>query len=227
MGLHKKLSFHATNVREKEAIEKYFPGSRILIANNLPKIDQLEYISCDKITGTVKCIFIARIVPIKNLLFLLDILEKVKAMVELTIIGPIEDHAYWEECKKKITQLPTNISVKNIGTKQNDQLTAILQEHHLFILPTTGENFGHSIFEAMLSGRPVLISDQTPWLQLKKAKAGWDLPLNNSNEFIKVIEQSAAWNQQQFDEYGEAAWEYAHQFIINPNLIEGYHKLFA
>lgn len=227
MGLHKKLSFHATNVREKEAIEKYFPGSRILIANNLPKIDQLEYISCDKITGTVKCIFIARIVPIKNLLFLLDILEKVKAMVELTIIGPIEDHAYWEECKKKITQLPTNISVENIGTKQNDQLIAILQEHHLFILPTTGENFGHSIFEAMLSGRPVLISDQTPWLQLKKAKAGWDLPLNNSNEFIKVIEQSAAWNQQQFDEYGEAAWEYAHQFIINPNLIEGYHKLFA
>jgi len=227
LGVHKRVLFHATNDREAAAIKKYFPGSEIIIANNLPKIDQPQYVSCNKTKGIIKCIFIARIVPIKNLLYLLNCLEKVKATVELTIIGPVEDHMYWEECKKKMAQLPANISIENMGTKQNDQLTAILQQHHLFILPTTGENFGHSIFEAMLAGRPVLISDQTPWLQLNKMNAGWDLPLNDPNGFVKAIEESAGWDQQQFDEHAKASWQYAHQFITNPNLIKEYHQLFA
>jgi glycosyltransferase involved in cell wall biosynthesis len=226
MGIHKKILFHATNNREKEAIQEYFPGSEIIVANNLPKINQTKYVSSNKIKGVIKCIFIARIVPIKNLLFLLNVLEKVKATVELTVVGPLEDNTYWEDCEKKISQLPGNISVENIGTRQNDQLTAILQQHHLFILPTTGENFGHAIFEAMLAGRPVLISDQTPWLQLETKKAGWDLPLSNHQLFINAIEESAEWDQQQFDDHAKAAWEYAHQFITNPSLIEEYYKLF-
>jgi glycosyltransferase involved in cell wall biosynthesis len=227
MRVYKKVLFHATNSREKEAIEKYFPGSQVIIANNLPKIDQKQYISCEKIAGKIKCVFIARIVAIKNLLFLLSALEKVKAIVELTIIGPQEDEVYWEECKKRIEQLPDNISVEYAGTKQNSELSLILQQHHLFILPTTGENFGHSIFEALSAGRPVLISDQTPWLGLNSKKAGWDLPLNNISEFSKVIEESAGWDQHQFDEYGRGAWQYAHQFITNPDLIKEYHNLFA
>jgi glycosyltransferase involved in cell wall biosynthesis len=227
LGIHKRVLFHATNKREKEAILNYFPGSEVVIANNLPKINQPAYVSCAKVTGTIKCVFIARIVPIKNLLFLLNVLEKMKAKIELSIIGPIEDQAYWDECKKKITQLPDNISVENLGTKQNSQLTAILQQHHLFILPTTGENFGHAIFEAISVGRPVLISDQTPWLQLNKEKAGWDLPLSEPNSFVAAIETAAAWDQQQFDEYARGAWQYAHNFITNPNLIGEYHQLFA
>jgi glycosyltransferase involved in cell wall biosynthesis len=227
LGIHKRVLFHATNIREKEAILDYFPGSEVIIANNLPKIDQPAFISCDKIQGTIKCVFIARIVPIKNLLFLLNVLEKVKAKVALTIVGPVEDQAYWDECQKKIAQLPANISTENLGTKQNDQLTAILQQHHLFILPTTGENFGHAIFEAISAGRPVLISDQTPWLQLNKEKAGWDLPLSNPDFFVDAIETAAAWNQEQFDEYAKGAWQYAHNFITNPNLIGEYHQLFA
>jgi len=227
MGIHKKVLFHATNEREKKAIQHYFPGSEIIIADNLPNLNQPAFASCIKLTGEAKCIFISRVVPIKNILFLLEALEKVKASVELTIIGPVEDESYWDQCKKKIKQLPANIKVEYCGTKKNEELFIILQQHHLFVLPTTGENFGHAIFEAFLAGRPVLISDQTPWLKLADRKAGWDVPLDQPEYYTSIIEKIASWDQQQYDEYAMAAWQYAKHFISNPALIEQYNNLFS
>jgi glycosyltransferase involved in cell wall biosynthesis len=227
MRLHKHVLFHATNQREKMVILQHFPGSRVLIADNLPSMNQPSFESINKIPGKLRCIFIARIVPIKNLLFLLTALEKVRADVELTVVGPIEDKPYWEECARKIKELPANITVNYLGPKRNDELMPVLHQHHLFILPTTGENFGHSIFEAMLAGRPVLISDQTPWMGLTERNTGWDLSLNNAEVFTRVIEEAAAWDQSCFDQWSRAAWAYAHDFINNPELQSQYIKLFS
>lgn len=227
MGLHRRVLFHATNEREKAAILHYFPGSRVLIADNLPNMNQPVFVRCPKTSGAVKYIFVARLVAIKNLLFFLRALEKVRATVELTVVGPVEDKAYWEECRVRIAQLPGNISVNYLGARRNDELMPLLQQHHVFVLPTTGENFGHSIFEALLAGRPVLISDQTPWLGLAAGKAGWDLPLADPGDFTRVVEETAAWDQVSFDEWARAAWEYARRFIENPELQRQYIQLFA
>src|SRR6185437_12200293 len=227
LQLDKRILFHATNERERSAILQHLPGSRVLIADNLPNMHQPPFKSLPKERGNLRCIFIARIVPIKNLQFLLGALEKVKAEVELSIIGPIEDQAYWKECTQKIAQLPANINVDYLGPMRNDELMAILQHHHLFALPTTGENFGHSIFEALLAGRPVLISDQTPWLGLAGQKAGWDLPLADPDAFTRVIEDVAQQDQEVFDYWAQSAWTYAHKFIKNPELHGQYLKLFA
>jgi glycosyltransferase involved in cell wall biosynthesis len=227
LGIHKKVLFHATNQREKEAIQKFFPGSRILIADNLPNSNQPAFATVPKKRGSLRCIFIARIVPIKNLLFLLAALRDIKAEVELSVVGPAEDKEYWEECRKKIEQLDRNIQVNYLGPKRNDELMHILQQHHLFILPTTGENFGHSIFEALLAGRPVLISDQTPWLGLRVRQAGWDLPLTDPAAFTRVIEEVAQWDQVLFDQWARAAGQYAAEFIKNPELQQQYLNLFT
>ena len=227
LRIHKKILFHATNQREKEAIERFFPGSLILIADNLPNSNQPAFQSHTKQPGSLKCVFVARVVPIKNLLFLLTALENVGSRIELTVIGPAEDKSYWEECQQKIAQLPANIKVQYLGPKRNDELMPVLRQHHLFVLPTTGENFGHSIFEALLAGRPVLISDQTPWLGLPEKKTGWDLPLKDAGAFTRVIEEAAGWDQAQFDEWARASWSYAHHFINNPELQSQYLKLFS
>ena len=227
MRLHKKILFHATNQREKEAILRFFPGSTIMIADNLPNANQPDFMGLPKQAGKLKTIFIARIVPIKNLLFLLQALQSVRAEVDLTIIGPVEDTAYWDACRGGMDQLPGNIRVRYEGPKKNHELLPILQQHHLFILPTTGENFGHSIFEALLAGRPVLISDQTPWLGLTARQSGWDLPLADKAAFTRIIEQAADWDQTQFDRWALAAWEYAGQFVNNPELQLQYLNLFA
>jgi glycosyltransferase involved in cell wall biosynthesis len=227
MKLHRRVLFHATNQREKAAILQHFPGSTVLIADNLPNMNQPPFTPVLKEQGTLRCIFIARIVPIKNLLFLLKALEKVKARVRLSVIGPVEDKAYWEECRREMERLPENIKVDYHGPKRNDELMGWLQQNHLFILPTTGENFGHSIFESLLAGRPVLISDQTPWLGLPAHKAGWDLSLNEPDAFSRVLEEAAQWDQQRFDEQARGAWNYAGNFIKNPDLQNQYLQLFA
>jgi hypothetical protein len=43
MGIHKKITFHATNEKEQLAILKYFPGSQIIIADNLPDTMPVSY----------------------------------------------------------------------------------------------------------------------------------------------------------------------------------------
>ena len=227
MNIHRLVKFHATNEREKLAIEHFFPGSEIFVANNLPNINQSDFISLRKERGQIDCIFIARIVPIKNLLFILNFLEKMSERVNLTVVGPEENALYWNECKNKMITLPDNITIRNIGAKNNKELIDLIQQHHLLILPSRGENFGHVIFESFLAGRPVLISDQTPWLNLPSLHVGWDLPLNSPAAFVAALKDAVNWNQQEFNVFARSAWLYAKKFINNPLLIKPYHHLFS
>lgn len=227
MGIHKRIRFHATSHREKKAVLAYFPGSEVFVADDLPNTKQPAFTTIPKTAGELRCIFIARIHPIKNLLLLLTLLQKVNANLQLTIIGPVEDEDYWQKCKNEMTALPGNIRVDYGGAVPNHALLPILQDHHLFILPTKGENFGHSIFESFLYGRPVLISDQTPWQRLEDIQAGWDLPLDMPAGFIAAIETAASWDQVIFDQWCRASWEYAKKFIENPDLKEHYQQIFS
>lgn len=226
LGVNRHITFHATNDREKDAILRHFPGSKVLIADNLPQSNQQPLVPCEKQAGLVKCVFISRIVPIKNLLFLLQVLKNVKGRVNLTVAGPAEEEVYWRECQAAIKQLPQHIQVNYIGAVSNDEVPGIIQDHHVFVLPTRGENFGHSIFEALLAGRPVLISDQTPWLNLGSANAGWDLSLDKPERFKDAIEQTVQMDQQQFDQWAKGAWDFAGKFIANPMLKTQYYHLF-
>ncbi len=228
LRVNKKITFHATNEREAEAIRLFFQGSSVIIADNLPNCNQPSYQALTKSAGVLKCIFIARIVAIKNLLFFLEVLnDGIKGNIELKIVGPVEDEVYWNNCLQKMNELPSNIKTDYLGPKKNSELIQLLRENHLFILPTTGENFGHSIFEALLAGRPVLISDQTPWLKLNEKNIGWDLPLQSPGLFKDALNEAVKWNQDNFDTHTMAAWDFANRFINNPDLKKQYTVLFS
>jgi len=227
LKIPRKLVFHATNDREYQAIQSFFPGSKAIIADNLPRTDQPPAVPIIKEKGCVKCVFIGRIVPIKNLSFLLQALKDCTVSVTLTVIGPVEDEEYWSKCQEMITELGGNIEVTYAGPKDNDEVLEALSKHHLYVLPTTGENFGHSIFEALFSGRPVLISDQTPWHNLPALKAGWDLPLNDSRAFTRIIDTVGNFSQEAYDVWLNGAWNFAHDFINNPKLKQPYLQLFV
>src|SRR6185312_3627018 len=128
---------------------------------------------------------------------------------------------------KKIGSLPPNITVKYVGSLQKKELKNTFRENHLFVLPTTGENFGHSIFESFLFGRPVLISDRTPWKQLKQKKMGWDISLDEPGSFGQAIEVAAGWGQRDFEAFAAASWNFAHDFIKDPSPVEQYKLLFS
>ena len=227
LGIDKIITFHATNERESMSIHQNFPNSEIVVAGNFPSMRQKDFMSCFKQKGVLNLLYISRIHPIKNLLLVISALEKVKSKVSLSIIGPTEELEYWENCKRALAKLPDNITWTFEGPIESSKLPEFLLANHLYILPTKGENFGHTIFEAFVAGRPVLISDQTPWLGLQKEGVGWDLPLSNEEAFSASIDFAAGWSQDEFDAYARASWSYAAKYVREIGLKQQYFELFS
>jgi glycosyltransferase involved in cell wall biosynthesis len=226
-GFQKNIRFHASDETEATDVRRHFGGAATVsrIAN-FPASFSAAPPFIEKEAGSLAVIFIGRVHPIKNLDLLLTALAGVRGKVRLTIVGSIEDKEHWAACEAIIGRLPEHIRVKYAGEIPNEQLPALTANHHLFALPTRGENFGHAIFEALACGRPVLISDQTPWRELLPAKAGWDLQLKDPAAFTRAIDTAAAFNQEEYDAWCSGALFFVKAFVGKMDLKKDYMELF-
>lgn len=230
-GLYKNLTWQVSSEFEKKDIQRALPNVKdedIHIAIDLAPAIDTELLSevKSKTPGKLKAVFLSRISRMKNLDYALSILSKVKSQVEFTIYGPKEDPRYWEECEGLIKLLPNNIQVFWKGVLTPDQVNTALAEYELFFFPTRGENYGHVIHEALSSGLPVLISDQTPWQDLEKAKVGWVLPLNAPEQFAKQIDEAAKWGSNELTVVSQAARKYAAEKASNDLALDANRNLF-
>jgi glycosyltransferase involved in cell wall biosynthesis len=169
--------------------------------------------------------FLSRISPKKNLDFALRVLAAVTVPVEFTIFGPVDDAAYWAACQPLIAQLPTNVRATYGGEVHPEDVRRTLTAQDLFFLPTRGENFGHVIYEALSSGVPVLISDQTPWNDLDSRGVGWNISLDSVAEFARTIETAARVLPVEREAYARRAVAYALQRTDRPAAIERTREL--
>jgi glycosyltransferase involved in cell wall biosynthesis len=199
------------------------------MAENFPNFSVPKLRPIVKNPGQLELLYLARISPIKNLLFILELLVKLsgKGQIRFTIAGKVEDDRYWQKCAELISQLPENISVLIHGTVDHADVLDFLQSFHLYILPTFGENFGHGIFEAFLAGKPVMISDQTPWRGLKAKGLGWDIPLDQPEAFIEAIVQALSLGQSEYDQLSAACHQFALDYRNNNETRNKYIGLFG
>jgi glycosyltransferase involved in cell wall biosynthesis len=209
-GIGKIVRFQATNDEEAEDVTRTFGGrARVIRLGNLPAPVPTFVPPTEKQPGALKIVFIGRAHPIKQLDFLLGVLAQVRHQISLTVITTREDDAYADLCRQQAASLPENISVQFLEDVPHEDITNIIRSNHIFALPTRGENFGHSIYEALAAGRPVLVSDQTPWRRLTAMKAGWDLSLKEPDTFRQCIEEVAAWDLDELLEWSLGAWSLA------------------
>jgi glycosyltransferase involved in cell wall biosynthesis len=228
LGVGSLLRFHATDDTEWKDIQLHFgPQVKGLIAGNFPGHIQEQIQALEKKPGQVSLLFIGRLHPVKNLDFLLNILTKATGDITLDIVGSEEDAAYTALCKEKAAALPANIRVRFLGEKPPQELEGIIQHHHFLVLPTRGENFGHVIFESLSQGRPVLISDQTPWRNLQASQAGQELSLEEPEAWAASIREICEAGQENFDRWSKGAWQLAHDYLHQTNLKQAYQKLFS
>jgi glycosyltransferase involved in cell wall biosynthesis len=132
-----------------------------------------------KSKGRLRAVFAGRIVPTKNLSFLLEVLGRCDGGIHLDVVGPIEDPVYWDTCRALMARLPPGVTVAYVGEAAHHDLQRRLPTYDVLILPTLGENFGHVVVEAWAAGCPVLLSDRTPWRQLEAQGLGWDIALDH------------------------------------------------
>jgi glycosyltransferase involved in cell wall biosynthesis len=230
MGIPGKIHFHATDEQERKDILHYFPRARkVELISNFSAELPSDIVPILKNEGRLRCVFISRIMAIKNISFFLGLLDKLPDTVqlELAIYGEVEDPVYWEQAQKIIQGLPAHIRVMYYGPLPHAEVTETLGAHHVFVLPTTGENFGHAIFEALSAGRPVMISDKTPWSNLRNQLAGWDLSLENPKAWLNAIIEAAEWDQTAFDRWSHSSREFAVRHVEQFNLKAEYVKLFS
>lgn len=215
-GLYRGILWQATNPDEMESIAAFAGrGGAIKLASNLSRSPDAE-LQCENVAkekGRIRLVFAARINKIKNLGFILDVLGQVGLPVELKVVGPVDDADYWETCLTKQERLPSNIKVTYCGEMPPDRLIDAIRQCHALVLPTLGENFGHVIFEALAVGRPVLISDRTPWSDLESANAGWDIGLDEPARWVRAVTDACMLDRGAWIEMCGAALTLAQKFI--------------
>lgn len=222
----KNVIWHASTVHEQKEIEAVFgKNCTIFLAQNIASIVEKRPLeSIHKSKGELRLIFFSRINPKKNLLFALEVLKVANhAAIQLDIYGPIEDADYWEDCLKFIQQHQLNVHYKGMISPVN--LVEILWQYDFLFFPTLHENYGHVIAESLCSSLPVIISKNTPWLDLESANIGVDLALK-VDLFVEKLNYFIEIDKTTYLEMVEAAYAYSQLKIVNSDIITQNEKLF-
>ena len=213
---------------EFKDISNLYPNNRIEIIGNpidLYHLDDNYNINSD--SKNKELIFIGRIHHVKGLVQLLRAWNKIAPKFqdwELTLIGP--DESNYLSQLQKIINFKQN-RVKYLGAIYNREKWQRLYNADLFIMPSNFENFGTSILEALSSGLPVIISNQTPWTEIQKHKMGWIVE-NNNESIEKTLEIALSYSKKELKIMGEKGKKFAKYFdykFIGDTLIRLYYKL--
>ncbi|NBN99666.1 MAG: glycosyltransferase, partial [Flavobacteriia bacterium] len=104
----------------------------------------------------------------------------------LDIIGPSDNEKYLSELKK-MTFGKKNISfLKPVYDEMKKKF--LFDKYDLLVLPTSSENFGMVVLEALARGLPVLTNHNTPWNDIKIFNAGWFVG-ENYEDLLKCLKK--------------------------------------
>lgn len=227
---HKRVEWHASSLKEKLDLKNYWGSSiAVTLLPNFPNsnLPQLQ-VTTNKVSGKLRMVYLARIAKIKNLLSILKALHSIdSSIIDFDIFGPLEDLQYWKDCEAVISTLPRNIQVTFRGPIESSDVLKIIAGYDLYVLLTQGENFGHTIYEALSASVPVLISDQTPWRQLQDKNAGWDLPLGYEDDIVSALEVAVSWDASEIKDFKKGAYQLACNFANDSNRKETALDLFT
>ncbi|AHA75397.1 MULTISPECIES: glycosyltransferase family 4 protein [Bacillus] len=229
VGLHNKVIWHATSEEEKTDIKQiYGEEVPVRVAQNLPNIfENKENQKKEKKRGELKLVFLSRITEKKNLKGALTFLKGITGNITFDIYGPIENQNYWSACRNIIESLPNNVQVNYMGQVNNNKVHPLFSNYNAFLFPTFGENYGHVIVESLLAGCPVIISDQTPWKNLKNEGAGWTIPLEKEETFISALNDIVHMDSEEFQKLSRSASKYAMKMFFCEEILKQNRDLFS
>jgi glycosyltransferase involved in cell wall biosynthesis len=171
------------------------------------------------------------IVENKGLLVLIQILKSLNLSISLDIYGSIKDQSYWDACLKEINTNNSQATFNYFGHANPSESQSILAKYDAFVLITKGENFGHSIYEALSVGTPVVITNKTPWVfEGSSNPPGWIINYDNKGIKMDTLKQTLT-NLYQMDNdayalSSKAAHAYAVDFYTSHDFKKEYTDLF-
>ena len=119
---------------------------------------------------------------------------------KLTIIGPeTNDKMFFHNLLKE----NNDQNIIYLGTKKHNDINEYLNKSNVFVLPSLEEGLAYVTLEAMSSGCPVIVSENTGALEIvKNNKCGFVIPIRNSSIIAEKLTELAEDKvlQQEFSE---------------------------
>lgn len=137
-----------------------------------------------------KIIIVARIVPRKNQLAVIEASKEViKQFPQTTFqfIGPVDDDAYFDQLKQLVTDYGLENKVQLSGEVSKSALNAAYADADLFVLTSTNENQGLVILEAMAHSIPVICSSIGPFKDMLSGQEDAAIMVDNASELATAI----------------------------------------
>lgn len=192
-------------LEQRDIVARFGPSDRVRLVRNLPPLDDaIRVRTIAKRPGEVTLLYLSRVTPKKNLLFLIDALHAVTARVHLDVVGPADSSSYLAQCEARAAALPPHVTVTFRGECLPASVPDWLARAHAVVLPSLDENYGYAIAEALTAARPVVLSEHTPWRGLAEVRAGWDLPLVRER-WSETVGRLASMDDAEYQEWSAGA----------------------
>lgn len=225
--LEKKWLWHSTSKLESENIlgNVRVEQERIFeIANLSRTFNKITKNRSDEILNIVT---VARVCEMKNLIYSIDVLKDINVRVNFDIYGNIEDEIYWSKCRESIKKIKNKkVTINYCGILEKEEFEKKFKKYEVFLMPTLGENYGHSIVEAMALGCIPVISDRTPWSDINEFGCGYSISLNKRIEYIKKITYLSEIGLVEREKMTEILYKYLNKKVNNKDLVFNYENLF-
>ncbi len=228
----KKVKWHATTKQEASEIRHVFGNkSDIKIISNMPVTPNIESKNSVKESHSLSLVYYGLIVENKGLLILIQNLKTLNLPISLDIYGSVKDQSYWKECLHEIKNNQSLAKFNYFGHADPSESQTILAKYDAFVLLTKGENFGHSIYEALSVGTPIIITNKTPWQFNESANPpGWIINYDTDGFDTDTLKQTLT-NLYHMDNdayalSSKAAHTYAVDFYTSHDFKKEYTDLF-
>src|SRR5436189_2244523 len=219
-GLFRFATWKAASIEESNDIKRVISVDvKISVAPELTPRDILPGFTTDEkpttVPESVRLSYLSRVTRIKNLHYLLELLNVIDAVsIRLEVIGPADDDRYLEKCRQIADSLPSNIDVDFIGGVDHESALARVKESHFMVLPTSSENFGYAIIESMAAGCPVVLSDRVAWSDVTENNAGWRIPLEDREAWLKQLAECVSMGHEEYLRFSSSARNFAVKYLL-------------
>jgi glycosyltransferase involved in cell wall biosynthesis len=142
------------------------------------------------VNGRPFILFLSRLHPKKGLDLLIRCWAKNRKSDDwMLVIAGTGTPEYVNQCRELAEQLGIANQCLWLGHVDELQKSWLFTHAHCYALPTSSENFGNTVAEALAHGTPVITTRHTPWTDLPKHRCGW-LVDNTETELCGALDEA-------------------------------------
>lgn len=189
--------------------------------------DEIVKINWAKRKGTSKealqLVYVARLVPVKNHMFLLDIIDDLEGIYILFIGGGQQYQIIQNIIKKR--HLEDKITVT--GLVNREEVYEMLGQGDVYVSPSKVEGMPVSVLEAMHAGLPVILSDIGPHTELAQYTEGIRILPLEKKRWIDELNCLKQMKTEELAKMGERNMEAADRYFTLGRMHKRYSRLYS